>query len=60
MASDEELEPTQSQSQTMESVWLNVDADPEIWGRLMANYTVLRNFGKLLVAFLNTDFFFVL
>lgn len=49
MASDDELEPTQTQSQTHNSeghVWINVDNDPDIWGRLLAKNVSLQNFGK--------------
>lgn len=50
MESDDELEPTQTQTQsqtqnTQGLVWLNVDNDLDIWGRLYAKNANLRNLG---------------
>lgn len=47
MASDDELEPTQTQSQTNgePNLWLNNDAEQEIWGRLRAKTKSMRDFG---------------
>lgn len=50
MASDEELDPTQSQTHGTETnVWLNVDEDPDIWGRLLANNIEMKNYGTFLI-----------
>lgn len=48
MASDDELDPTQTQSQnnTEHNVWLNDENDADIWGRLRAKNKSMTSFGK--------------
>lgn len=58
MASDDELDPTQSQTQDTESnVWLNVDSEPDIWGRLLANNVKMQNYGKFLISCMFSNLF---
>lgn len=51
MASDDELEPTQTQSQTNgePNIWLNVDNEIDVWGRLLAKNKSMTNFGNFSV-----------
>lgn len=48
MASDDELEPTQTQSQTNyePNILLNVENERDVWGRLRATNKSMTTFGK--------------